>query len=124
MRQRTDRDHLQHYARSMEIVSHGTPRMPTLTSDARIRVKHALQTGLREPPPTFCALTGRLHESIDLKTTQKTITWLAAALVLLAAGIAYNFWSYQQISEASTQRYHTRNVIGMASDLLLDLKDA
>jgi PAS domain S-box-containing protein len=98
--------------------------MPTLTSDARIRVKHALQTGLREPPPTFCALTGRLHESIDLKTTQKTITWLAAALVLLAAGIAYNFWSYQQISAASSHRYHTRNVISMASDLLLDLKDA
>ena len=46
------------------------------------------------------------------------------ALILLATGIAFNFWSYQQISEASTQRYHTRNVIGMASDLLLDLKDA
>jgi PAS domain S-box-containing protein len=45
-------------------------------------------------------------------------------LTLLAAGIAYNFWSYQQISEASSQRYHKRNVIAMASDLLLDLKDA
>ncbi|MDP1999297.1 MAG: PAS domain S-box protein, partial [Rhodoferax sp.] len=59
-----------------------------------------------------------------MKTTQKTFTWLAAALVLLAAGIAYSFWSYQQISIASGQRHHTRVVINMASDLLLDLKDA
>ncbi len=59
-----------------------------------------------------------------MKTTRKTLTWLALALTLLTVGVAYSFWSYQQISKASSHRYHTRNVISMASDLLLDLKDA
>ena len=108
----------------MEIVRHGVQETPTSTSDERIRVGNASQTRLRELFPSFRALSGQLHESIALKTTHKTLTWLAAALALLVAGTAYNFWSYQQISKASGQRYHAREVITLASDLLSDLKDA
>ena len=59
-----------------------------------------------------------------MKTIPKTLTWLAVALLLVAGGIAFMFWSYQQISDAAIQRQHTRNVIGMANDLLSGLKDA
>ena len=59
-----------------------------------------------------------------MKIPHKTLSWLAAGLLLLATGIAYSFWSYHQISNASSQRHHSRVVINMASDLLSDLKDS
>ncbi|MDP3335399.1 MAG: PAS domain S-box protein [Rhodoferax sp.] len=59
-----------------------------------------------------------------MKIIPKTLTWLAVALLLVAGGIAFMFWSYQQISDAAIQRQQTRNVIGMANDLLSGLKDA
>jgi len=72
----------------------------------------------------FRALSGLHHEYRTLKIIPKTLTWLAGALLLIAAGIAFMFWSYQQITEAASQRQHTRMVIGMANDLLSGLKDA
>ncbi|MGB4359033.1 MAG: PAS domain S-box protein, partial [Rhodoferax sp.] len=59
-----------------------------------------------------------------MKIIPKTLTWLAVALLLVTGGIAFMFWSYQQISDAALQRQQTRNVIGMANDLLSGLKDA
>ncbi|MDD2845984.1 MAG: CHASE3 domain-containing protein, partial [Rhodoferax sp.] len=59
-----------------------------------------------------------------MKIIPKTLTWLAVALLLVAGGIAFMFWSYQQISDAAVQRQHTRTVISMANDLLSGLKDA
>ncbi len=91
--------------------------------DALKRVDHALRTGLHELSTLFLTPIGRLHESIALKTAPKTLTWLATALVLLVAGMAYNFWPYQQISKTSSQRHHSRWVINMASNLFSDLKD-
>jgi PAS domain S-box-containing protein len=59
-----------------------------------------------------------------LKTTHKTLAWLAAAGLLIAAGMAFTFWSYQQIENASDQRRHSRLVISAADDFLSALKDA
>jgi len=59
-----------------------------------------------------------------LKIITKTLSWLAGALLLLAAGIAFMFWSYQQISVVSSQRQHTRQVITAANGLLFALLDA
>jgi PAS domain S-box-containing protein len=59
-----------------------------------------------------------------LKIIPKTLTWLAIALLLVTGGIAFMFWSYQQISDAAVERQHTRKVISMANDLLSGLKDA
>ena len=59
-----------------------------------------------------------------MKIISKTLTWLAGALLLLAAGIAFMFWSYQNILDASSQRAQTREVIREAKGLLLGLKDA
>jgi len=59
-----------------------------------------------------------------LKIFPKTLTWLVVALLLTTAGIAFMFWSYQQISAAAVDRQHTRNVMSMANNLLSDLKDA
>jgi len=59
-----------------------------------------------------------------LKIISKTLTWLAGALLLLAAGTAFMFWSYQNVMEASSQRQHTRQIIRDAKALLLGLKDA
>ncbi len=59
-----------------------------------------------------------------LKIIPKTLTWLAVALLLVTGGIAFMFWSYQQISDAALQRQNTRIVFGMANDLLSGLKDA
>ena len=72
----------------------------------------------------FRALSGLHHEYRILKIIPKTLTWLAGALLLIAAGIAFMFWSYQQITAAASQRQHTRIVISMANDLLSGLKDA
>jgi two-component system sensor histidine kinase EvgS len=69
-------------------------------------------------------LSGLHHEYRILKIIPKTLTWLAVALLLVAGGIAFMFWSYQQISDAAVQRQHTRTVISMANDLLSGLKDA
>lgn len=59
-----------------------------------------------------------------MKIIPKTLTWLAVALLLVTVGIAFMFWSYQQISDAALQRQNTRIVFGMANDLLSGLKDA
>ncbi|MCF8161206.1 MAG: PAS domain S-box protein [Polaromonas sp.] len=59
-----------------------------------------------------------------MKIIPKTLTWLAGALLLMAAGITFMFWSYQQISDNAIQRQHTRKVISMANGLLSGLKDA
>ena len=59
-----------------------------------------------------------------MKIISKTLTWLAGALLLLAAGTAFMFWSYQNVMEASSQRQHTRQIIRDAKALLLGLKDA
>ncbi len=59
-----------------------------------------------------------------MKITQKPFVWLAALLALLAAGIAFTFWSYAQIEEASNHRRDSRVVISAADDVLSALKDA
>lgn len=59
-----------------------------------------------------------------MKIISKTLTWLAGALLLLAAGTAFMFWSYQNVMEASSQRQYTRQIIRDAKALLLGLKDA
>lgn len=69
-------------------------------------------------------MSGLHHEYRILKIIPKTLTWLAVALLLVAGGIAFMFWSYQQISDAAIERQHTRQVISMANDLLSGLKDA
>lgn len=59
-----------------------------------------------------------------MKIISKTLTCLASALLLLAVGIAFMFWSYQNVLEGSAERIHTRQVIREARELLLGLKDA
>jgi CHASE3 domain sensor protein len=59
-----------------------------------------------------------------LKTIQKTYKWLAALLLLIAMGMAFTFWSYHQIEEASDHRRNSRDVIEAADGVLSDLKDA
>lgn len=83
-----------------------------------------LHRGLRALLLPFGALSDLHHEYRTLKTIPKTLAWLAVALVLMAGGISFMFWSYQQISDATFQRQQTRKVVGIANDLLSGLKDA
>ena len=59
-----------------------------------------------------------------MKTARRVPIWLAAAFLLIAAGMAFTFWSYQQIEHASDQRKHSRLVISVAGDFLSTLTDA
>jgi PAS domain S-box-containing protein len=59
-----------------------------------------------------------------LKTTRRAWRWLVFALLLFAAGISYTAWSYHQIDVTSDKRRTSRSVIGLADDLISNLKDA
>jgi PAS domain S-box-containing protein len=59
-----------------------------------------------------------------LKTTRQLWMWLAAAVLLFAAGISYTAWSYRQIAETSDQRRASRSVIDLADNLISAMKDA
>ena len=45
-------------------------------------------------------------------------------MLLLALGLVFTFWSFQQIAASSTERQHTRQVINAANTLMLSLTDA
>ena len=75
-------------------------------------------------PPISRLAPSLHHEYRTLKIISKTLTWLAGALLLMVVGIAFMFWSYQQISDAAVQRQHTRTMTSMANALLSGLKDA
>jgi len=59
-----------------------------------------------------------------LKTSHKTFVWLAAMLLLLASGVLFTFWSYQQIENASNHRRDSRVTMGAADDFMSAIKDA
>ncbi len=59
-----------------------------------------------------------------MKTTQKSLVWLAAVLVFLATGMAFTVWSYRQIEEASNLRRDSRIIITAADRLLTALTEA
>lgn len=59
-----------------------------------------------------------------MKTTHKTLVWLAFAIMLIAAGMAFTIWSYHQIEHAAQQRQHSREVLQAADMFLSQLKDA
>ncbi len=81
---------------------------PICPNDARIRV-HTLAP----------------HESTrPLTTTRKTILWLGTVVLLMALGVAFTFWSYRQIEQASDQRRDSRVVITAADGLLSALVNA
>lgn len=67
-----------------------------------------------------------LHAKVpaSLKTTHKTFIWLSAVVVFLTAGMAFAFWSYGQLEQATAQRKHTRDVTVAANSLMSALKDA
>ena len=98
--------------------------MINLDRNARITAVVHLASRPREPFIPFRALTGLLHEYHPLKIIPKTVVWLAGALLLLALGMAFTFWSFQQIADSSNQRQHTRQVVKAANALLLSVTDA
>jgi PAS domain S-box-containing protein len=59
-----------------------------------------------------------------VNTTPKALFSIAAAVLLLVAGMVFAAWSYHQIEDASNQRRHTRLVINDADDFLSAVKDA
>ncbi|MFZ2307187.1 MAG: PAS domain S-box protein [Rhodoferax sp.] len=59
-----------------------------------------------------------------MKTTQKSLAWLAAVLALLATGMAFTVWSYRQIEEASNLRRDSRTIITAGDRLLSALTEA
>jgi PAS domain S-box-containing protein len=59
-----------------------------------------------------------------LKNIHRSFIWLISALLLIAMGMAFSFWSYRQIQLASSQRTLSRNVIRAANTFLSELKDA
>lgn len=58
-----------------------------------------------------------------MNTIWKTIRWLVA-LLLLAVGVAFSVWSYQQMEAAANHRDDSSIAIGAAQDLLAALFDA
>ena len=56
-----------------------------------------------------------------MKTTHKPFVWLSAVLLLMATGVGFTFWSYDQIERASDHRRDSRVIITYADDLLSDL---
>jgi PAS domain S-box-containing protein len=59
-----------------------------------------------------------------LKALYKTAASFAAAVVLVALGVALSFGSFRQIGEAADERARTYIVITKANELLSELKDA
>lgn len=59
-----------------------------------------------------------------MKTTHKSILWLGTVVLLMAVGVAFTFWSYGQIENASNHRRDSRVVIGAADELMASLVDA
>lgn len=59
-----------------------------------------------------------------MKTSHKSLVWLAAVLTFLALGMAFTVWSYRQIEEASNLRRDSRTVITAADRLLSALTEA
>ncbi len=54
----------------------------------------------------------------------KNFIWLLGAIVLSVVGMAFTFWSFVQIGDASNQRLHSRQVLVETDDFLLAMKDA
>jgi len=61
---------------------------------------------------------------LPMTNARQPLRWLAAVLLLLAAGAALTFWSYRQISDASDERRHSRQVIALARVVMTGLTDA
>jgi len=59
-----------------------------------------------------------------LKASHKIIAPLAAAILLVALGIAILFWFFRQIEEAAEARKYSYTLINQANDLLSELRDA
>lgn len=54
----------------------------------------------------------------------KTAVWLLVALLLSGMGMAFTFWSFAQIEDASNQRMHARQIRLQADSFLMALKEA
>ena len=59
-----------------------------------------------------------------MKTTHKSILWLGCIVLLMAAGVAFTFWSYGQIESASNHRRDSRIIITAADDWMASVVDA
>ena len=59
-----------------------------------------------------------------MRTTHRTVTSFAVAVLLVMIGILAAFWSFRQIEEAAAARRHTFEILSSADDLLSELKDA
>ncbi|MHB8949654.1 MAG: CHASE3 domain-containing protein, partial [Rhodoferax sp.] len=59
-----------------------------------------------------------------MKTLHKTTISLVALTLIMAAGVMFTFWAYQEIEEASNHRRDSRVVIIAAQDLLASIVDA
>ena len=59
-----------------------------------------------------------------MKTTHKTLIWLAGGALLVALGVAAAFSTFRQTEEAAEARKHVFVVLNRADDLLSALKDA
>ena len=80
------------------------------------------QTTLQRQVPS--APIGSNAETISLQILHKTFFWLIVAVLLSGLGMAFTFWSFQQIEDASTHRTHSRDVLVQADGFLLAMKDA
>ena len=54
----------------------------------------------------------------------KNFVWLLAAILLSGLGMAFTFWSFVQIEDASNHRLHSRQVLVETDNFLLAMKDA
>lgn len=63
-------------------------------------------------------------EKCPLQIHHKTFVWLLAATLLSGIGIAYTFWTFGQIQEASNHRTHSRQVLVQTNSMLLAMKNA
>ena len=59
-----------------------------------------------------------------MQIPHKTFFWLLAALLLSGIGMAFTFWSFVQIENASDHRLHSRQVLVQTDSFLLAMKDA
>ncbi|OZB07826.1 MAG: hypothetical protein B7X61_14660, partial [Gallionellales bacterium 39-52-133] len=59
-----------------------------------------------------------------MKTNHKTISWLVAAVLLLALGIVLAFMAFRQIEDAATVQRETHKVLSSAGNLMSALSDA
>ncbi len=74
--------------------------------------------------PFFEPLKRLNAENSPLPIPHKPLAWLVAALLLSGICMAFTFWYFVQIEEASGERLHFRRVLANTDSFLLAMKDA